>query len=194
MLGIGQIRKKRSHERIERTVGWHFYGQEQERRMPPQIKHEGGRRAAVFLAMEVNGYGWLRAVTVRIRDDLARASEWHPGEATAIVLGVKAEDFARGWLNAGKDRRGSQSNRRYLFAKQAPGNNNGVTSVGQENLLLQRHPWRERDDLPRKTKTARAQAMVIRSVITRQLVYSTVYFQANVKVAQGNLLVTGASK
>jgi len=162
--------------------------------MPPEIKDEGGRRAAVFPPMEVNGHGWLRAVTVRIRDDLARASEWHPGEATAIVPGVKAEDFARGRLSTGKNWRGDQSNGRYLFAKQAPGNGNGVTSVGQENLLLERHPRCQRDDLARKANTARVQAMVIRSVAGREFVCISACFQANVKATKGNLPMTGAGE
>jgi hypothetical protein len=81
-----------------------------------------------------------------------------------------------------------------IFSYQTPGNGNRVTSVSQGNLLLERHGWREWHDPPRKGETVPSQAIVTRSVTTKQLGYSTAYFQPNVKAAKSKFPLTRASK
>jgi hypothetical protein len=54
MLGIGDICKKRSDERIGGTVDWQFYGQEQERRTSTQIKHESRRCHTTLLPIRLD--------------------------------------------------------------------------------------------------------------------------------------------
>jgi hypothetical protein len=81
-----------------------------------------------------------------------------------------------------------------FFSYQTPGCGDRVASVGEENLLIERQGWRERHDPPRKGETVRSQAIVTRSVTTRQLGYSTACFQPNVKAAKSKFPVTRASK
>jgi len=54
MLGIGEICKKRSHERIGGYRCLQFYGQEQERRTPTQIKHESRRCHTALLPIRLD--------------------------------------------------------------------------------------------------------------------------------------------